>query len=70
MVKFAFSATAKSQKVLEVYVNKDFCSQKLAKFFLYIDGKKAYQLNSVSQSESNSSFIYTFMLKDSPFIVG
>ncbi len=65
-----FTAVARSQKVLEISVDKEFCSNKLSKFYLYIDGKRITELTSVSQSESHSSRIYTFMLKNSPFLVG
>ena len=65
-----FTAVARSQKVLEISVDKEFCSSKLSKFYLYIDGKRKMELTSVSQSESHSSHIYTFMLNNSPFLVG
>lgn len=65
-----FSATAKSQKVLEVYIRKEFCPMRLSSFHLYIDGKKAFPLIPVSESESQSSLIYTFLLKEAPFVVG
>ena len=70
MLKHTFSAVAKSQKIIEVYVKKEFCQQKLTKFAFYVDGKRYMELEPVSQSESHSSFIYTFLLNDNVFVPG
>lgn len=70
MRKRTLTAIAKSAKVIELYVNKEFCSTPLKNFALYVDGKKDRIILPVSNSESHSSKIYTFLFKDILFIPG
>ena len=70
MISNTLAATAKSNKVIEVYVNKEFCTTSLKSFIFYVDGEVKSVLVPVSKSESRSSFIYTLSIKDFHFEPG
>lgn len=64
------SAVAKSRSSIEISIAKKICPFQLKKFRLYVDGKPSLSLQPVSNSESNSSHIYTVIKDDFCFIPG
>lgn len=65
-----FHSKAKSDRIIEVFVSKEFCFDTLKSFDLYIDGKRKQTLTPISISESHSSRIYTLTTKEGKFIPG
>lgn len=64
------SAVAKSDNTIEFYVHKSFSNSPLQHFRLYEDHHFVMNLSPVSQSESNSSNIYTLLLMNFTFVPG
>lgn len=64
------TAVAKAKGVIEVNVPKEHCPFKLDKFRLYVNHKFTLSLESISDSESNSSIIYTIVCGTFNFIPG
>ncbi len=69
-MKYLTSAVAKSKGVIEIYLDKSLCYNRLKLFRLYVDGvlKKAY--TPLAFNESTSNYIYTIACESFEFDPG
>lgn len=70
MRKPVLLATAKSSNVIEVTISKDFYTAPKKVFTLYEDSEPVLEIKPVSQSESQSTFIYTLLVTDFTYVPG
>ena len=70
MRKPVLLATAKSENIIEVTIGKDFYTSPKKVFTLYEDDKIVCDIEPVSKSESQSTFIYTLLLNDFTYVPG